>query len=30
MTEQNNIINEVITSYESQEWILSYRNTLDF
>ncbi len=30
MTEQNNIINEVITSYESQEWILSYCNTLDF
>jgi hypothetical protein len=29
-TQQNNIIYEAITSYESQEWILSYHNILGF
>jgi hypothetical protein len=28
--QQNNILYEVITSYEYQEWILSYHNILDF
>jgi hypothetical protein len=28
--QQNNILYEMITSYESQEWILSYHKILDF
>jgi len=30
MTQQNNILYEVITLYESEEWILNYHNILDF
>jgi len=30
MTQENNILYEVITSYEFQEWILGYHNILDF
>jgi hypothetical protein len=30
MIKQNNILYEVITSYEYQEWISIYHNILDF
>jgi hypothetical protein len=30
MTQQNNILYEVITLYEYEEWILNYHNILDF
>jgi hypothetical protein len=29
-TQQNNILYEMITSYEFQKWILSYHNILNF